>query len=202
MDKQKDFEKGWEDYKEKKKQEIEETEKDIVRSAGLDVHGKARYLYDLGYRKIPKNAVVLTREELYEKLYNAGHNKQEDNKELAQKIYDDIFAILKIKLWLYGDDTMTKTLNGISKQKILDFTKKWGIEDNHLNERDYSHIDHLQAHDRQIKEKTRKETAEKFAERLKDYYNWGFPFVLTIQDKQKLFAYIDEICKEITEGNK
>lgn len=48
----------------------------------------------------------------------------------------------------------------------------------------------------------RKETAEKFAERLKDYYNWGFPFVLTIQDKQKLFVYIDEICKEITEGIK
>ena len=49
---------------------------------------------------------------------------------------------------------------------------------------------------------TRKETAEKFAERLKDYYNWGFPFVLTIQDKQKLFVYIDEIAKEITEGKK
>ena len=46
----------------------------------------------------------------------------------------------------------------------------------------------------------RKETAEKFAEKLKDYYNWGFPFNLTISDKKKLFSYIDEICKDISEG--
>lgn len=92
----------------------------------------------------------------------------EELKELAQKIYDDIFAILKIKLWLYGDDAMTKNLNGLTKQKILDFTKKWGIEDNHLNEKDYSHIDHLQAHDKQIKKQERKETAEKFA---RDIFN-------------------------------
>ena len=51
-----------------KQKQIEEMERDIVRSAGLDVHGKAKYLYDLGYRKIPENAVVLTREELEEKI--------------------------------------------------------------------------------------------------------------------------------------
>ena len=96
--------------------------------------------------KLPEDSVVLSREEL------------------AQKIYDDIFAILKIKLWLYGDDAMTKNFNGLTKQKILDFTKKWGIKDNHLNEKDYSHIDHLQAHDKQIKEQERKETAEKILE--------------------------------------
>lgn len=100
--------------------------------------------------KLPENRVMLSKEE-YEEL----------KLELAQKIYDDIFAILKIKLWLYGDDSMTKNLNGLTKQKILDFTKKWGIKNNHLNEKDYSHIDHLQAHDKQIKEQVIKETAEK-----------------------------------------
>lgn len=115
-----------------------------------DIKSIARELYNAGYRKLPENSLVLSKEEL------------------AQKIYDDIFAILKIKLWLYGDDAMTKSLNGLTKQKILDFTKKWGIKDNHLNEKDYSHIDHLQVHDKQIKEQTSKETAEKI---LKPLYN-------------------------------
>ena len=53
----------------------------------------ARQIIEQGYRKLPEDSVVLSREEL-EKL----------KLELAQKIYDDIFAILKIKLWLYGDD--------------------------------------------------------------------------------------------------
>lgn len=95
-------------------------------------------------------------------------DEESSKEELAQKIYDDIFAILKIKLWLYGDDAMTKSLNGLTKQKILDFTKKWSIKDNHLNEKDYSHIDHLQVHDKQIKEQASKETAEKI---LKPLYN-------------------------------
>ena len=90
-----------------------------------DIKSIARDLSNAGYRKLPENSLVLSKEEL------------------AQKIYDDIFAILKIKLWLYGDDAMTKSLNGLTKQKILDFTKKWGIKDNHLNEKDYSHIDHF-----------------------------------------------------------
>lgn len=115
----------------------------------------ATIVYGNNYRKLSEDRVVLSREEL-EKL----------KLELAQKIYDDIFAILKIKLWLYGDDAMTKNLNGLTKQKILDFTKKWGIEDNHLNEKDYSHINHLQAHDKQIKEQTSKETAEKILNEL------------------------------------
>ena len=107
-------------------------------------------LCEQDYRKLPENSVVLSKEEL------------------AQKIYDDIFAILKIKLWLYGDDAMTKSLNGLTKQKILDFTKKWGIKDNHLNEKDYSHIDHLQAHDKQIKEQARNETAREILKPLYD----------------------------------
>lgn len=45
-----------------KKKQIEETAKDIVRSAGLGVYEKAKYLTDLGYRKIPENAVVIPKE--------------------------------------------------------------------------------------------------------------------------------------------
>lgn len=73
MNKQKDFEKGWEEYKAKKKQEIEEMANDIKSSLGLHL-GKtilypyiAQDLYACGYRKIPENAVVLNREE-YERL--------------------------------------------------------------------------------------------------------------------------------------
>lgn len=135
-------------------------------------------LYNLGYRNC-KDKVVLTREEYAE---------------LAQKIYDDIFAILKIKLWLYGDDAMTKNLNGLSKQKILDFSKKWGIEDNHLNEKDYSHIDHLQAHDKQIKDQARKETAREFAEKLKSML-FDLGNIVNEED-------IDELLKEFNNENK
>lgn len=134
-----------------KLQQIEEFQNDIIDNLfDGGTYTLAEALYNAGYRKLPEDSVVLSREE-YEIL----------KLELAQKLYDDIFAILKIKLWLYGDDAMTKNLNGLTKQKILDFTKKWGIEDNHLNEKDYSHINHLQAHDKQIQEQERKETAEK-----------------------------------------
>lgn len=138
-----------------KEKQINEMAKIIDDNHGFIVSSveTAQSLYNAGYRKIPEDSVVLSREEL------------------AQKIYDDIFAILKIKLWLYGDDAMTKNFNGLTKQKILDFTKKWGIKDNHLNEKDYSHIDHLQAHDKQIKEQERKETAEKILNELFDIFD-------------------------------
>lgn len=38
---------------------------------------KAERIYDLGYRKIPENAVVLTREEFSEKIENTWLNCQE-----------------------------------------------------------------------------------------------------------------------------
>ena len=150
----------------KERNEIKDIMKLLDKCVSLNPMCKAEVatvVYDNNYRKITEDSVVLSREE-YEKL----------KLELAQKIYDDIFAILKIKLWLYGDDVMTKNLNGLTKQKILDFTKKWGIEDNHLNEKDYSHIDHLQVHDKQIKEQARKETTREILlrlyERIQNHY--------------------------------
>ena len=74
MDKQKDFEKGWEEYKAKKKQEIEEMYQDFlsfkVQNSSPETFsykGLFRHLHRAGYRKIPKGAVVLTREE-YDEL--------------------------------------------------------------------------------------------------------------------------------------
>ena len=144
----------------KERNEIKDIMKLLDKCVSLNPMCKAEVttvVYSNNYRKITEDSVVLSKEEL-EKL----------KLELAQKIYDDIFAILKIKLWLYGDDAMTKNLNGLTKQKILDFTKKWGIEDNHLNEKDYSHINHLQAHDKQIKEQASKETAREILRMIKD----------------------------------
>ena len=71
MNKQaKDFEKGWEEHKAKKWQEIKEIAQDIacscvdlVESSCVDVPCYvciARKLKDKNYRKIPENAVVLT----------------------------------------------------------------------------------------------------------------------------------------------
>lgn len=77
MDKAKDFEKCFEEYKAKKKQEIEELGQDIYDNCPdlceNGCGGKpcykciAKALHRDNYRKIPENAVVLTREE-YEKL--------------------------------------------------------------------------------------------------------------------------------------
>ena len=50
-----------------KQEQIEEMAKDIVRIAGLDVYGKAEELVNLGYRKLPEDSVVLSREE-YKRL--------------------------------------------------------------------------------------------------------------------------------------
>lgn len=74
MDKKaKDFEKGWEEYKAKKQQEIKEMAQDIacgcvdlVESSCGDTPCYvciARKLKDKNYRKIPENAVVLNQEE-------------------------------------------------------------------------------------------------------------------------------------------
>lgn len=70
MDKQKDFEKGWEEYKAKKKQQIEELEKtlynyrfsydDCIAGSETDL---AKFLVNRGWIKPAENAIVLTREE-------------------------------------------------------------------------------------------------------------------------------------------
>ena len=73
MDKQKDFEKDWEEHKAKEKKEIEELCQDIYDNCPElcenGCGGKPCYkciaeaLHRNNYRKIPENSVVLTREE-------------------------------------------------------------------------------------------------------------------------------------------
>lgn len=136
MDKQRDFEKGWEEYKAKRKQEIEELGQDIYDNCPdlceNGCGGKPCYkciaeaLHRDNYRKIPENTVVLTREEW-------------DKYQETQRDWNAIY------------------FEGIDK--------------------------------------TRKETAEKFAERVKEE-----AFAVFMGEPIIRASKIDEICKEFTEG--
>ena len=80
MDKAKDFEKGWKEYKAKRNQEIEELAKvlcvnrkplkckDCVIRGMCEFKETAKEVYDAGYRKIPKGVVVLTPAERDEEM--------------------------------------------------------------------------------------------------------------------------------------
>ena len=105
----------------------------------------AKYLINAGYRKIPENAVVLTREEYDGKSIivemSGGHK-------------------LKLSVGKFGE-----------MSKILE-------------------------------EHTRKEMAEKFAERLKEFLDGNHCCGFILEQSVEYWNYhIDEICKEITEGN-
>ena len=103
MDKAKDFEKGFEEYKAKKKQEIEELGQDIYDNCPdlceNGCGGKPCYkciaeaLHRDNYRKIPENAVVLTREE-YQMLNYFNHRGEEllkqERKETAEKLLNKV----------------------------------------------------------------------------------------------------------------
>ena len=183
MDKAKDFEKGWEEYKAKKKQEIEEMARTTCNynaknfescveciKGGLlscDRLVQAEKLYNAGYRKIPENAVVLTREE-YEKL----------------KLFEE------------------RVRSGVcfTQKEWFDYCQK------DSNERTSLLI--------KAKKDTRKETAEKFAEKVKkikiriDLIGKPYEKKYTQADLKEVangvlnhfLRYIDEIAKEITEG--
>ena len=66
-EKQTDFEKGWEEYQAKKKQEIEKIHNFILETYDYNSWDKARAFYNAGYR-IDKDSVVLSREEYNELL--------------------------------------------------------------------------------------------------------------------------------------
>lgn len=95
MDKAKDFEKGWKEYKAKRNQEIEELAKvlcvnrkplkckDCVIRGMCEFKETAKEVYDAGYRKIDENSVVLTREEA-EQVYGTVKNHGELLKDLQE----------------------------------------------------------------------------------------------------------------------
>lgn len=160
MDKQaKDFEKGWEEHKAKKKQEIETLGQDIAdicSDMALNCCGNtpcyaciAKRLERKGYRKITENAVVIPKE---------------------ISCYDNVEKAIKV----YKTDLGSKV--EFTNEQILFLTQLY-------------HFDEM---------RVRKETAEKFAERLKALYvprlnEWDEISV------GGLCFEIDEIAKEITD---
>lgn len=84
-----------------KQEQIEEMAKDIVRIAGLDVYGKAEELVNLGYRKLPEDSVVLSREEYKRLLDNAirvdmeylDHELAKTRKKTAKEIYERLIEL-------------------------------------------------------------------------------------------------------------
>ena len=157
MDKQKDFEKGWEEHKAKKKQEIKEIAEVICGCASpctledwdecdkmadcVRVKKIAKALHLAGYRKIPENAVVLTREE-------------SDELQLGKDFNYGVHC---------GERNMTLYYENIRLPEA------------------------------------RKETVEKFAERLKARY--AIFYEETRISIKAIRRDIDEIAKKITEGN-
>ena len=128
-----------------KQKQIEEMAKDLKEEKLYALINKTSYmrsaenLIDAGYRKIPKNAVVLTREE-YEEL-----------KSLAND---------------HCKYCHLMDLPDFQSEKI-------------------------------VRDTTRKETAEKFGERLVDFYRNNPYASFTISEWHKM---INEIYKELTEG--
>ena len=164
MDKAKDFEKGWEEYKAKRKQEIEEMAKVLCINDNFVCetcpsenecfnYKHAKQLYDAGYRKIPENAVVLTEEELTERDYERYNLGYETHRQESQKREDYI-------------ETLSHHINDLENALLI----------------------------------VRKETAEKFALKLADYFveNCGGRLCLSLT-LQEWYKMIDEICEEITD---
>ena len=165
------------------KQMIEEMEKDIaVRMAmAKGVAGSmnngvegwvSKYLIEIGYRKIPENAVVLTREE-YEKVK---HVLKYEPEEAIIRLED-----LTKNERLYSPHMFCSLggCSGVRKGCNRTCNESWIVIE-------------------------RKETAEKFAERLKSEV---LNFCGTVEEngyfergKISFCEDIDEICKELTEG--
>lgn len=83
-----------------KQEQIEEMTKDLENTIlGLGIHlcrKSAEKLYDLGYRKIPENAVVLTKEEYIDLSRNYVKEQIEQaRKETAKEILDKLSALME-----------------------------------------------------------------------------------------------------------
>ena len=147
----------------------------------------AEKLYNAGYRKIPENAVVLTREELFR-----------DSTQLSKEKQIEIIHNIILENLDYGYEETATAIYDANYRKI----PKLGVI------LPFDHYDNLLKTDKQV----RKETAEKFA-RLVEFHS-----VATMKDGREYFTIsalglkeilheefgipYDEICKEITDGEK
>lgn len=115
---------------------IEEMAKDftkfeITTKQGISVF--AERLYNLGYRKIPENAVVLTKEEL-ENMVNMANVQIKcitdiainARKETAMEILDDIKFLVEER---NGADIEDLSIDGTILEEVLDeLAKQYGVE--------------------------------------------------------------------------
>lgn len=135
------------------------------------------FFYNAGYRKIPENAVVLTREELFRDSTQLSKEKQIEN------IHNIILENLD-----YGYEETATAIYDANYRKI----PKLGVI------LPFDHYDNLLKTDKQV----RKETAEKFAENVNQTINAYRKKVgedKYVVDARRLIFEVNEICKEITD---
>lgn len=96
MNKQKDFEKGWEEYKAKRKQEIEEMVKIIQKAVGgCSEHWAkliAEELHKNRYRKTPKEKTILTNSDVGELLNIVAKDTRKETAEKFAKMLKSLVA--------------------------------------------------------------------------------------------------------------
>lgn len=186
-----------------KQKQIEELKKDIaIRMAmAKGVAGSmnngvegwlSEYLIEKGYRKIPEGAVVLT-----EKEYKS-YERIEKIIKLAKMEKAIGYEVKNGKLYYFSNILEGLEYEFKDLQEICNAL-------NHYNE-EFWGLDQRLAFWQGKAEETRKETAEKFAERLK---NEVLNFCGTVEEngyfergKRGFCHDIDEIAKEITEVKK
>lgn len=137
---------------------------------------RANAIYNASYRKIPENAVVLTREELFRDSTQLSKEKQ------IETIHNIILENLD-----YGYEETARAIYDANYRKI----PKLGVI------LPFDHYDNLLKTNKEV----RKETAEKFAEMAKAK---AIKARVNIDDHPRNDSFIflsdiDEICKEITE---
>ena len=146
----------------------------LPRHCSVYIH--AEMLYNAGYRKIKANEVVLT-----EKEYKR-YTRIEKIIKLAKMEKANGYEVKNGKLYYFSNMLGGCEIEFKDLQDICDMA-------NHYNE-EFWGLDQRITFWQLKAEETRKETAEKFAERVK----WQFV------DSERLCEQIDEICKEIVEG--
>ena len=114
-----------------KDKEIEEIARTIIYCPFSDADSQAKAIYDLGYRKIYKDSVVLTKEEL-EQMVNVKMKCINDmaiitRKETAEKFESELKAFIKV--WkMSEDDAMSIPFYKALFEKIGKLAKQFGVE--------------------------------------------------------------------------
>ena len=135
----------------------------------------AKALFNAGYRKIPENSVVLT-----EKEYKRYERIEKTIK--LSKMYKALgYEVKNGKLYYYSNLLEGCEIEFKDLQEICEMA-------NHYLE-EFCGLDQRLTFWQAKAEETRKEMAEKFAERLKEMHDYD----------ERLCDIADEICKEITE---